>query len=60
MKEHLKFWDMENQEQQFIFQTIAAILLLGQVDFDIQTDGSANVANPDVVKKGKRAFYLPI
>ena len=31
LKEHLRFWDMEKQEQEFIFRTIAAILLLGQI-----------------------------
>lgn len=51
LKEYLRFWDMENQEQEFIFQTIAAILLLGQIGFDGDQQG-ATVGNPDILNKG--------
>lgn len=51
LKKHLRFWDMEGEEQEFIFQTIAAILLLGQIRFDDQ-NGQSFIANPDILNKG--------
>lgn len=51
LKEYLRCWDMENQEQEFIFQTIAAILLIGEIDFD-GDDENASVLNSDILNKG--------
>lgn len=51
LKEHLVFWDMEKVEQEFIFQTIAAILLIGQINFDDE-NGSAFVSNPNILNDG--------
>ena len=57
LKEHLRFWDMEKQEQEFIFRTIAAILLLGQIEFDDEARGSF-VTNPDVLNNGNSIVIL--
>ncbi|KAI9561650.1 hypothetical protein GHT06_012610 [Daphnia sinensis] len=50
LKKHFRFWDMEGEEQEFIFQTIAAILLLGQIRFGDQ-NGQSFIANPDILNK---------
>ena len=49
LKEYLRHWDMEKEEQEFIFQTIAAILLIGELDFE--GGETATVQNPDVLNK---------
>ena len=41
---------MEKEESEFIFRTIAAILLIGELEFD--GGNTATVQNPDVLNKG--------
>lgn len=50
LKEYLRYWDMDQHEQQFIFETVAAILLIGQIRFE--GNYGATVCNPDVLNKG--------
>lgn len=50
LKEYLRHWDMEKEESEFIFRTIAAILLIGELEFD--GGNTATVQNPDVLNKG--------
>ena len=69
LKDHLEFWDMERTEQDFIFKTIAAILLIGQITFDDE-NGTAFVSNPNILNNGILVlrmacsiciyFYLPL
>lgn len=51
LKEYLRFWDMEKVEQEFIFESISAIILLGQIQFDDE-NGTAFVENPNVLNNG--------
>ena len=61
LKEYLRHWDMEKEESEFIFRTIAAILLIGELEFD--GGNTATVQNPDVLNKGfilMSQYYLII
>lgn len=59
LKEYLRFWDMEKVEQEFIFETISAIILLGQIQFDDE-NGTCFVANPNVLNNGNSLRLLSL
>ena len=53
LKKYLRFWDMEGEEQSFLFHTIVAILLIGQIQFG-KRNGESYITNPDILNKGKK------
>ena len=50
LKEYLKDWEMDKEEKEYIFETIAGILLLGELDFEY--DRSVSVRNHHTLAKG--------
>lgn len=52
LKKYLRFWDMEGDEQSFIFHTVVAVLLIGQIQFG-DRNGESYVTNPDILNKSK-------
>jgi len=52
LKEYLKDWDMEKQEMEFIFETIAGILMLGELEFEF--DKVVSVKNHHALAKGSQ------
>ena len=55
VKEAFNVLDFSFEEQETIVKTLCAILLLGQVKFQGETE--AEVENPEVVEKG--TFFIP-
>lgn len=58
LKKYFRFWDMEGEEQEFIFQIVAAILLLGQIRFGDES-GQSFITNPDILNKGDFVILQP-
>lgn len=50
LKQYLKDWDMEFQEMEFIFETVAGILMLGELEFEY--DRVVSVKNHHTLAKG--------
>jgi len=49
LKEYLKDWDMEGKEREFIFETVAGILMLGELEFEF--DKVVSVKNHHTLAK---------
>lgn len=58
IQEYLTDLEFDEEQQDVIWRTLSSILLLGEVEFQQQDDGMAEIKNVDIANQGNIVIYF--